>query len=220
MHANDHPYITRCPRAASGLSGHCFDEQGKVLLNVRRPRRVFGHRVARETGWFHLLGCESKSYKFGGEVWHSKPAPEVCEEALIVAYRALESTGFAPTEEFRFNTVLAQVYGADGEDGAIAWHADDEDSILRLLGPDDEMEVGPIVSVSFGATCKFSMRPTMPEHKARRLDGARRRTTNITLEDSDALVMHQGMQERYEHCIKKRYIDEGIRISSTFRAQT
>ena len=219
MHANDHPYITRCPRAASGLSGHCFDEQGKVLLNVRRPKPFFNNIVARKTGWFYLLGYESTAYKFGGEVWHSEPAPEVCEEACIVAYKALESTGFEPTEEFRFTSVLVQVYGEDGEDGSIAWHSDDEDSILRLLSPDDEMEVSPIVSVSFGATCKFSIRPTMPEHKARRLGGARRRTTNVTLEDGDALVMHQGMQERYEHCIKKKDIDAGIRISFTFRAQ-
>ena len=49
--------------------------------------------------------------------------------------------------------------------------------------------------------------------------GARRSTTNVTLEDGDALVMHQGMQERYEHCIKKKDIDAGIRVSFTFRAQ-
>ncbi len=106
-----------------------------------------------------------------------------------------------------FNVVLIQWYD---EKGAIGWHADDEDCLVR--GPDGK--VLPIVSISLGASAVFKIRPKeTPEGQKRR------ESSHLLLEGEDVLVMWPGAQEEFEHSIRKGDI-KGERICLTFRCQT
>jgi|SouAtlMetagenome_1021521.scaffolds.fasta_scaffold53619_1 alkylated DNA repair dioxygenase AlkB len=217
MNHDDNSRIALFPSAAIKSSESFFGENNEVLLDVRRPKPFCGNMVPRKTGFYHLAGHPERKYKFGGETWTSEPASPECEEVAKIARNVLDETSFVPTEGFELNTVVAQVY--DGEQGAIAWHADDEKSMKRLMGPEGEMEVGPIVSVSFGASCKFSLRPIEAERNEVGKGRKRRKTEKKLLQDGDALVMKQGLQERYHHGIQKGDISKGTRICLTFRAQ-
>ena len=198
-------FLTHFPGAAINLSQSFFGVNDEVLLNVRRPKKLFGNMIPRETGFYHLLGNDEKQYTFGNETWTSTPAPPECEEVAILIRELLPGTPF--------NTVVAQVY--EGKKGAIAFHADDENVLKRVMSPEGKEEVATIVSVSFGASCKFSVRPIEAQGNAKR-----RKTNKKVLNDGDVLVMNQGFQEKYHHGIQKGDIMEGKkRICLTFREQ-
>ena len=204
--------IALFPGAAMESSGSCFGSDGELLLATKKPKPFCGNVVPRETGFYHLSGHPEKMYRFGGETWTSTPASKACEEIAEVARKVLAKTDFVWPEGLELNSAVAQVY--NGEKGAIGWHAGDEKSMQRLVNPEGELEVGPIVSVSFGASCKFSIRPIEAEPNAKR-----RKTKKQELHGGDVLVMKQGFQERYQHCIQKGDISQGTRICLTFRAQ-
>lgn len=217
MNHDNNSHIALFPSAAIKSSESFFVENNQALKGVRRPKPFCGNVVPRKTGFYHLAGHPVYEYKFGGEIWRSEPASKECEEVAEIARNVLDETSFVPPEGFALNTMVAQVY--DGEKGAIAWHADDEKSMKRLMGAEGEMEVGPIVSVSFGASCKFSLRPIEAERNEVGKGRKRRKTEKMLLQDGDVLVMKQGLQERYHHGIQKGDVSKGTRICLTFRAQ-
>lgn len=95
----------------------------------------------------------------------------------------------------RFNAVLANLY-RDGRDG-VGWHADNE----RELGPD------PVVaSISLGAPRRFRFRS---KDRTRRLD--------MMLEHGSLLLMAEGTQTAWEHCLPRSTRAVGMRVNLTFR---
>jgi alkylated DNA repair dioxygenase AlkB len=217
MKNDDNSYIALFPRAAINSSKNFFVKDNQALKGLKRPKPFCGHEVPRKTAVYHLAGHPAHEYRFGGERWTSQLAPPECQRVAEIAQNVLDQTSFVAPEGFALNTVVAQVY--DGEKGAIAWHADDEKSMKRLMGAQGEMEVGPIVSVSFGASCKFSLRPIEAERNEVGKGRKRRKTEKMLLQDGDVLVMKQGLQERYHHGIQKGDVSKGTRICLTFRAQ-
>lgn len=175
-------------------------------IEFRRPRPFCGHPVPRKTAFLHKDGEVSKTYRFGGETWQSHKIPEGIRNLIMPLFelsRNMTEGALSP------NVVLVQLY--DG-DGAIAWHADDEvNSMTRDV---ESGKVLPITSVSLGADAKFKLRtiakPSPPK---------KRKSENVMLRNGDVLVMRQGTQELYEHCIPKGGIN-GIRVCLTFRHQS
>lgn len=95
-----------------------------------------------------------------------------------------------------FDSCLANYY-RNGRDG-VGWHADDE----ACLGK------SPLIaSLSLGAARSFRLR-RKDDHKA---------TASIELTGGSLLVMENGCQEEWEHCVPKRERLEAPRINLTFR---
>ncbi len=96
--------------------------------------------------------------------------------------------------EVDFNSALLNHYRS-GQDSN-GWHADNEPE----LGPD------PIVaSLSLGAARDFRLRHNVS-----------RQTHSIRLEHGSLLIMHEGMQTHWQHCVPKR-AQADSRINLTFR---
>ena len=194
--------------------------------------------VPRLTGFFHRPGSDPVKYKFGQHEWDSRNIPDDALPILLPLFE--KSATFALNEAHpppEPNVALVQLYEGDG---AIGWHADDEKSMSRDL----EKQVWSIVSMSFGNSAKFMVRP-----KQSPPPGRKRVSESVVLKEGDVLVMKTGTQERYEHSIPKggiapelkpkskgggkrkrddtgghddepRYPPNALRISITFRHQT
>lgn len=103
----------------------------------------------------------------------------------------------------RFNSALINYY-RDGED-SVGWHAD------------DEPELGPapfIASVSLGAERDFALRRKQVDEQARDEPAAR---LKICLPHGSLLVMCEGVQARWLHCLPRRKRVKAGRINLTFR---
>ena len=97
-----------------------------------------------------------------------------------------------------YNSVLANLY-RDGED-SVSWHADDE----------PELGGAPVIaSLSLGATRGFLLKPKNHafQHKTLRLD----------LAAGDLLLMHDTVQQFWQHAIPKTKRCSEPRINLTFR---
>lgn len=95
-----------------------------------------------------------------------------------------------------FNSALVNLY-RNGDD-KMGWHAD------------DEPELGPrplIASVSLGAQRDFRIRPKDKSGPA----------INIALPPGSLLIMHEGTQATWEHCVPIRRKVKEPRINLTFR---
>ena len=170
----------------------------REVLPFSQPKPFCGNEVRRRTAFLHMPHTTPVRYRFGGETWESRDIPPEALEAVVDMRTISESvSGSTP------NVVLVQLYDTDG---AISWHADDEKLVMSRS---DDGEVLPIVSFSLGADAEFCIRPK---------EGKPRKTTKMWLQHGDVLVMMQGAQERYEHCIFKGGIT-GERMSFTFRTQ-
>lgn len=97
--------------------------------------------------------------------------------------------------ETTFNSCLLNLYH-NGDEG-VAWHSDDEKS----LGKDSA-----IASLSFGAARKFSFK-----HKKTK------QTVSILLESGSLLVMKDGTQTNWLHCLPKSKKISKPRVNLTFR---
>jgi len=95
-------------------------------------------------------------------------------------------------DEYGFSGVLANLYRG-GKDH-VGWHSD------------DEMEDDAIISLSAGATRKFSIRNKLTKE-----------TRDFMLGDGDLFIMSRGMQADWEHYVRKTSKDVGPRINLTFR---
>ena len=99
----------------------------------------------------------------------------------------------------RFNSALVNYY-RDGED-TVGWHAD------------DEPELGPapfIASVSLGAERDFALRRKLAgDEVPERL--------KVSLPHGSLLVMCEGVQARWQHCLPRRKRVRAGRINLTFR---
>jgi alkylated DNA repair dioxygenase AlkB len=81
--------------------------------------------------------------------------------------------------------------------GAMGWHSDDEPEMA-----DREF----IVSISFGATRRFSLR-----------HNTTRQVINVDLNNGDMLVMVAPLQQHWQHCVRKTTATVEPRINLTFR---
>lgn len=130
------------------------------------------------------------------EAWHGPSEYSYGVDGRVrkpgVVTRAVEhASKFAGV---KLNSCLAVLY-RDGSD-SVAWHSD------------DECDMGStVVSASFGATRRFSVRRK----------GQGRALANFDLGHGDLLVMRRGAQHLFEHCIRKTTKDVGPRVCLTFR---
>jgi alkylated DNA repair dioxygenase AlkB len=146
--------------------------------------RMFGREVAapRLTGWYGDAGI---AYRYSGVTHHACGG---WPERLDRLRDALSVDLDAP-----FNFVLLNRY-RHGRD-SMGWHADDE---LELMGP--------IASVSLGATRRFLVRAS----------GATC-STKFDLEHGSVLVMPAGEQQRSRHALPKTARPVAERVNLTFR---
>jgi alkylated DNA repair dioxygenase AlkB len=100
-----------------------------------------------------------------------------------------------------FNAVLINRY-RDGQD-SVAWHSDHEDS----FGGHGH----PIASLTLGATRRFLLRPR-PGQPGERL--------SLDLPAGSLLLMGDGSQTLWEHCVPKTERPVGERLNLTFRFQS
>ncbi len=117
-----------------------------------------------------------------------KPLPWITLLSTLKQKLAVEHT-------LNFNSVLCNLYN-DGMD-YMGWHRDNEPE----LGPDPL-----IASVSFGAARRFMFRHNVSGKKY-----------EINLTPGSLLVMHEGCQRHWKHCLPKMRGVKHPRINLTFR---
>lgn len=133
------------------------------------------------------LGRESISYTYSGKTFISEVWPSEIE-ALATQVSEVAHT--------RFNSVLGNLY-RNGQD-SMGWHSDDE----------PELGVQAVIaSLSLGATRDFALRQR----------SATRQHSKIALTHGSLLIMHAGMQQKWQHSVPKRQGVKSPRINLTFR---
>lgn len=133
------------------------------------------------------LGNGQIPYTYSGKTFISEHWPTAINN---LAAKISEIAGV------KFNTVLGNLY-RNGHD-SMGWHAD------------DEVELGKhpvIASLSLGATRDFAFRQ----------QGATRQHSTISLPHGSLLIMHEGIQEAWQHSVPKRKNITSPRINLTFR---
>lgn len=127
------------------------------------------------------------SYSYSG----LKNTPKALNQPLLDILKVLKY--FVP--DLEFNSVLLNLY-RDGSD-SISWHADNE----KELGDD------PIIaSISIGAQRNFKLKSK---------DG--KEQYDIPLKSGSLLIMGNGVQQNYLHCVPKDKRIKEERINLTFR---
>ena len=148
--------------------------------------QFYGKKIPlpRLTGWY---GDEGKSYTYSGIEQHPVPWTPTLELIKLKAEEISEVT---------FNSVLLNLY-RHGKD-SVSWHSDDE----------PELGENPIiVSISFGATRRFSLRhKTLEDYKV-----------NLDLPNGSLLLMKGELQHFWQHQIPKTSKFVEPRINLTFR---
>lgn len=140
--------------------------------------------------WFH--DDPTRGYAFGGGE-PIAPTPMAASRVVARVRLRLLEQGHGD-----FTSCFANLYrsGAD----SISWHAD------------DEAWIGPVIaSVSFGETRVFRMKPK---------PGCPGEPVTFELAHGDLLVMHQGCQDSWLHCLPKTRKPKQPRVNLTFRMET
>lgn len=199
---------TRSPEPAPGLSRiqlipeFVKESQADVWLSrilaetpwTQHRIRMFGREilVPRLSAWYGNAGAH---YAYSGLSLDLMPWT-----GLLLGIRAaVESM----TPGRVFNSVLLNQY-RDGRD-SVSWHAD------------DEPELGPspfIASLSLGHARDFLLKP-----KVKSRPGEKQETRSYRLSHGSLLLMGEGTQEEYLHCLPKRpgWVVESPRVNLTFR---
>lgn len=126
-------------------------------------------------------------YTYGGQ---RRPPRLMSSAPLVERMRKLaeEVAGVA------YNSCFVNAY--ETERDCIAWHADDESWIGE-----------PIVSITLGSARRFAIR-RKDDHKV---------VETIEFGHGDVLLMREGMQAEYEHCVRRESKPRGLRVNLTFR---
>lgn len=166
----------------------CNDLFQKLLNSVNwQPDELvmFGKKVItkRKVAW---IGDSDCTYTYSGV----KKQPQAWTSELLMIKRKAEELS-----QYKFNSCLLNLYH-NGDEG-MGWHSDDEPELDHTA---------PIVSISFGATRKFSF-----QHKLDRIKH------NLLLESGSALLMHSPTQKFWNHSLLKTKLPVGQRINLTFR---
>lgn len=180
--ADVNEYFEVFPNAA--LHGYPVDEWRRVVWDFRQSRGAYGKPRPRLEAF-----CGPADYSYGTDgglrsEWGRTP------QGILSAATA----HYSKLARADFNSCLAVLY-RDGSD-SVAWHADDE----RDMGE-------TVLSVSYGATRRFSVRPKSNP----------REVVNFDLSHKDVLIMRPGAQVHFEHCLRKTSKPVGPRICMTFR---
>lgn len=125
--------------------------------------------------------------------------------------------GWSPTVYTLNNTISAVLnyqlnycllnYYKDGNT-KLGFHADDEKSMVNG---------SPIISISFGSTRDFQIKPSSAEGKRKWEELGLNNSMNIELGNGDLLCMGGNMQKNYKHAVPIRKKVKDPRISLTFR---
>lgn len=173
--------------------------------------RVLGHKEAKDYLERLLDTIEWKNDEaviFGKHIITKRKAAWYGDSGYSYTYSSKTKWALAWTKELlalkqtvekltetTFNSCLLNLYH-NGDEG-VAWHSDDEKS----LGKDSA-----IASLSFGAARKFSFK-----HKKTK------QTVSILLESGSLLVMKDGTQTNWLHCLPKSKKISKPRVNLTFR---
>lgn len=146
---------------------------------------MFGKLITtkRKVAWVADKGC---SYTYS----HVKKEPQVWTPELLEIKGRLEKLCGSV-----FNSCLLNLYHT-GEEG-MGWHSDNE----KELDPNS-----PIVSVSLGASRKFSFKHTTDKDKVK-----------VTLEHGSVLLMHPPTQNYWVHSLLTTKVATPPRMNLTFR---
>lgn len=146
---------------------------------------MFGKKIItkRKVAW---IGDSNCIYTYSGV----KKEPQAWISELLMIKKKAEELS-----KSEFNSCLLNLYH-NGDEG-MGWHSDDEPELDQKA---------PIVSISFGATRKFSF-----QHK---LDKTKH---NLFLESGSALLMNSPTQQFWNHSLLKTKLPVGPRINLTFR---
>lgn len=170
----------------TGLLFHPFDKQFGDLLDISQEYREleFGRYVS-------FFGLDGANYRYSGKTHLARPMPLVLSSFRDLALDRAFYSGFmrnAPPIDF-FNHILLNEY----EEGQkLNAHKDDEPDLI-----------GPIVSISLGASANFNY-------------GVNRNcTTSTLLEHGDILIGNRNFFKNYYHSASESY--GGVRFNLTFR---
>ena len=156
------------------------------------PCTIMGNPIPRTITAFG----DGLTYKYGGRRHGSQPWKDA--PAFVIALRT-KACEHADTE---FNFAVVNYY------------ADHTKSVGRHSDNEPEMDKdAPIVSYSIGASRPFRITPM----RTAATKGKRLPCLTVDLAHNSMLCMLPGMQERYEHEIKKLSKCTGARINITFR---
>jgi alkylated DNA repair dioxygenase AlkB len=159
------------------------------------PIQIFGKTYLQPRG-VCLVGDAGVRYRYSGSTHFAKPWPKsvwACKQKVETFLR--ESKLFESTK-LQFNSCLCNLYRS-GQD-SMGWHADDE----KELGPEPL-----IVSVSFGQTRRFCVRPTKET----------RTFLSLELPNESVLIMAGAFQKEFQHSVPKSQRVDAPRINLTFR---
>jgi alkylated DNA repair dioxygenase AlkB len=146
---------------------------------------IFGKHIItkRQTAWYADAGY---LYTYSGATKKALPWTKELLELKQIAEKLTCTT---------FNSCLLNLYH-NGNEG-MAWHSDNEKSLTKNA---------PIVSLSFGAERKFSLK-----HKRTKLG------VSVILENGSLLLMKDATQTHWLHCLPKSKKVNDPRINLTFR---
>jgi alkylated DNA repair dioxygenase AlkB len=162
---------------------------------------------------------QSRSFVYGQ--WHDQPRLTALYGAEVYDYSGIEyhPTSWEKSEALQrcrtrvqeildteFNAVVCNLY-RDGKD-SIGWHSDNE----------PELGFNPlIVSLSFGATRRFSFRRRGLKSTSMPSINASKERHDFDLPSGSMLAMFGETQENWEHSLPKTTKPVGPRINLTFR---
>lgn len=127
------------------------------------------------------------TYAYGGQ---RREPRDMAECPLVETMRGLAEE----VAGVRYNSCFVNAY--ETERDCIAWHADDEEWIGE-----------PIVSITLGSIRRFAIR-RKSDHKV---------VETLGLGHGDVLLMREGMQAEYEHCVRRQKAATQLRVNLTFR---
>ena len=179
---------------------------------------VWLSRILAETPWkqhrIHMFGREilvPRLIAWYGDTgthyaWSGAPMQLLPWTGLLLEIRACIEKA-CPGK--LFNSVLLNQY-RDGQD-SVSWHAD------------DEPELGPspfIASLSLGHARDFLLKPKpKPKARVKAQPGPEPKRRSYVLSHGSLLLMGEGTQEDYLHCLPKRpgRVVASPRVNLTFR---
>lgn len=139
-----------------------------------------------------IAWCGDRGYSYSGYTPKAQPFKGVMRNLLEIACKISGSA---------LNGCLINWYR--NELDSVGWHSDNEKGLI---------ENGSIVSLSFGETRVFKIRPKKKSKKH-----GRKQCQKFLLKNGSLLIMRGDIQKHWEHCVPKTTEKKKDRINLTFR---
>lgn len=186
---NTTPQLRPPVRLVKGWAAALTSERVRASIPWQQYEvEMYGRRMPRPRLECWYNDNPERGYRFGG----GEPIMPIPLDGVVgrIRERLVDEVGV------RFDSCFGNLY-RDGAD-SIGWHAD------------DDAWIGPVIaSVSFGGGRRFLMKHKDPERRSE--------TFAYELGHGDLLVMGEGCQDDWLHCVPKTKKHRYHRVNLTFR---